>query len=89
MGCPPEGFSLGGAVAVEALAFALIVTSLVALALRGIDPSLVEAARVAAHGSGKGARHMPEHLAREELLGQRGAAHHRKGTMPAGTPGYG
>jgi len=41
-------FSLGGSVAVEALAFAPVVTSLVALALQGIDPSLVEAARVAA-----------------------------------------
>ena len=41
-------FSLGGSVAVESLAFAPVVTSLVALALQGIDPSLVEAARVAA-----------------------------------------
>lgn len=44
-------FSLGGSVAVEALAFAPVVTSLVALALQGIDPSLVEAARVAARPS--------------------------------------
>ena len=41
-------FSLGGSVAVEALAFTPVVTSLVALALQGVDPSLVEAARVAA-----------------------------------------
>jgi len=41
-------FSVGGSVAVEALVFAPVVTSLVALALQGIDPSLVEAARVAA-----------------------------------------
>ena len=41
-------FSLGGSVAVEALVFTPIITSLVALALQRIDPSLVEAARVAA-----------------------------------------
>jgi len=41
-------FSLAGSIAVEALAFAPIVTSLVALALQNVDPSLVEAARVAA-----------------------------------------
>ena len=52
-------FSLGGSVAVEALAFAPVVTSLVALALQGIDPSLVEAARVAAR---------PGHVATRILL---------------------
>jgi iron(III) transport system permease protein len=41
-------FSLGGSVAVEALAFAPVVTSLVALAMQNVDLSLVEAARVAA-----------------------------------------
>ncbi len=41
-------FSFAGVVLVLALAFTPIVTSLVALALRGIDPSFEEAARVAA-----------------------------------------
>jgi len=41
-------FSFAGVVLVLALAFTPVVTSLVALALRGIDPSLEEAARIVA-----------------------------------------